>query len=107
MAVEAKIVTADEEKKLPATIAEDGRGGPENHVLLVSFSAQGHINPMLRLGQRLASEGIHAMLAILSSRGLQMSLLNTESLVPSTGSNPACCMPCIIVSSTSSMCFPQ
>nr|BBB21217.1 UDP-glycosyltransferase superfamily protein [Eucalyptus camaldulensis] len=35
----------------------------ENHVLLVAFSSQGHINPMLRLGKRLAAKGIHVTLA--------------------------------------------
>ncbi|KAL3730414.1 hypothetical protein ACJRO7_027432 [Eucalyptus globulus] len=35
----------------------------ENHVLLVAFSSQGHINPMLRLGKRLAARGIHVSLA--------------------------------------------
>ncbi|KAJ4965143.1 hypothetical protein NE237_016992 [Protea cynaroides] len=33
------------------------------HVLLVVFSAQGHINPMLRFGRRLASKGLHVTLA--------------------------------------------
>ncbi|EXC71323.1 Putative UDP-glucose glucosyltransferase [Morus notabilis] len=31
---------------------------PPMHVLLVSFPAQGHINPMLRLGKRLLSKGL-------------------------------------------------
>lgn len=35
----------------------------ENHVLMVSFSAQGHINPMLRLGKLLISKGLHLTLA--------------------------------------------
>lgn len=36
----------------------------EYHVLLVSFSSQGHINPMLRLGKRLLSKGLHVTLAL-------------------------------------------
>ncbi|GKV43192.1 hypothetical protein SLEP1_g50514 [Rubroshorea leprosula] len=36
---------------------------PASQVLLVAFSAQGHINPMLRLGKRLASKGLHVTLA--------------------------------------------
>lgn len=36
----------------------------EIHVLMVSFSAQGHINPMLRLGKRLVSKGLDVTLAL-------------------------------------------
>ncbi|KAB1208444.1 Limonoid UDP-glucosyltransferase [Morella rubra] len=36
----------------------------EIHVLMVSFAAQGHINPLLRLGKRLVSQGLHVSLAI-------------------------------------------
>ncbi|KAK3043201.1 hypothetical protein RJ639_001634 [Escallonia herrerae] len=35
----------------------------ETHVLMVAFSAQGHINPMLRLGKRLVSKGLQVALA--------------------------------------------
>ncbi|CAL0316365.1 unnamed protein product [Lupinus luteus] len=35
----------------------------EVHVLLVAFSAQGHINPLLRLGKSLRSKGLHVSLA--------------------------------------------
>ncbi|XP_061368911.1 UDP-glycosyltransferase 84B1-like [Gastrolobium bilobum] len=35
----------------------------ELHVLLVAFSAQGHINPMLRLGKSLLTRGLHVTLA--------------------------------------------
>ncbi|XP_030472609.2 UDP-glycosyltransferase 84B1-like [Syzygium oleosum] len=35
----------------------------ENHVLLVASSAQGNVNPMVRLGKRLAAKGIHVALA--------------------------------------------
>lgn len=35
----------------------------EIHVLMVSFSAQGHINPLLQLGKRLISKGLHVTLA--------------------------------------------
>ncbi|KAK2664982.1 hypothetical protein Ddye_003556 [Dipteronia dyeriana] len=34
-----------------------------HHVLMVSFSAQGHINPLLKLGIRLVSKGLHVTLA--------------------------------------------
>ncbi|KAK4848053.1 hypothetical protein QYF36_008733 [Acer negundo] len=34
-----------------------------HHVLMVSFSAQGHINPLLKLGKRLVSKGLHVTLA--------------------------------------------
>ncbi|KAJ1402890.1 UDP-glycosyltransferase family, conserved site [Sesbania bispinosa] len=33
------------------------------HVLMVAFSAQGHINPLLRLGKTLLSSGLHVTLA--------------------------------------------
>ena len=36
----------------------------EIHVLMVAFAAQGHINPLLRLGKRLVSKGLHVTLAI-------------------------------------------
>ncbi|XP_068657274.1 UDP-glycosyltransferase 84B2-like [Aristolochia californica] len=35
----------------------------ESHVLLVAFAAQGHINPMLKFGRRLASKGLRVTLA--------------------------------------------
>ncbi|CAI0445674.1 unnamed protein product [Linum tenue] len=35
----------------------------EPHVLMVAFSAQGHLNPMLRLGKRLISHGLHVTIA--------------------------------------------
>ncbi|KAK3001395.1 hypothetical protein RJ639_022326 [Escallonia herrerae] len=35
----------------------------ETNVLMVAFSAQGHINPMLRLGKRLVSKGLQVTLA--------------------------------------------
>ncbi|TKY50967.1 UDP-glycosyltransferase 84B1 [Spatholobus suberectus] len=35
----------------------------ELHVLLVAFSAQGHINPLLRLGKSLLARGLHVTLA--------------------------------------------
>ncbi|KAL5855460.1 hypothetical protein ACOSQ4_005262 [Xanthoceras sorbifolium] len=34
-----------------------------HHVLLVSFSSQGHINPLLRFGKRLVSKGLQVTLA--------------------------------------------
>ncbi|KAK9287523.1 hypothetical protein L1049_015944 [Liquidambar formosana] len=37
--------------------------GKAIHVLMVAFAAQGHINPMLRLGKRLVSKGLHVTLA--------------------------------------------
>ncbi|PNX98116.1 UDP-glycosyltransferase 84B2-like protein [Trifolium pratense] len=36
---------------------------PEIHVLLVAFSAQGHINPLLRLGKSLLTKGFNVTLA--------------------------------------------
>ncbi|XP_027366310.1 UDP-glycosyltransferase 84B1-like [Abrus precatorius] len=42
-------------------MAEDRK--EELHVLLVAFSAQGHINPLLRLGKSLLTRGLHVTLA--------------------------------------------
>lgn len=44
-------------------MALDGENKQTVHVLLVAFAAQGHINPMLRLGKRLASKGLDVTLA--------------------------------------------
>lgn len=44
----------------------------ENHVLLVSVSAQGHINPMVRLGKLLLSKGLHVTLAITETKNEQV-----------------------------------
>ncbi|GMJ12829.1 hypothetical protein like AT2G23210 [Hibiscus trionum] len=38
-------------------------GKEEIHVLMVSLTAQGHLNPMLRLGKRLLDQGLHVTLA--------------------------------------------
>ncbi|XP_011004945.1 PREDICTED: UDP-glycosyltransferase 84B1-like [Populus euphratica] len=35
----------------------------EIHVLMVEFPSQGHLNPMLRLGERLVKKGLHVTLA--------------------------------------------
>ncbi|RDX69856.1 UDP-glycosyltransferase 84B1, partial [Mucuna pruriens] len=42
-------------------MASENKG--ELHVLLVAFSAQGHINPLLRLGKSLLTRGLHVTLA--------------------------------------------
>ncbi|XP_044481053.1 UDP-glycosyltransferase 84B2-like [Mangifera indica] len=53
-----------------------------HHVLLVAFAAQGHINPLLRLGKRLVSKGLHVTLACtgnIQERLLkQVATTNTE-----------------------------
>lgn len=43
--------------------SEDTKIKPEIHVLLVAFSAQGHINPLLRLGKSLLTKGLNVTLA--------------------------------------------
>ncbi|XP_077225198.1 UDP-glycosyltransferase 84B2-like [Tasmannia lanceolata] len=51
------------------------------HVLLVSFAAQGHINPLLKLGNRLVSKGLHVTLAtteILRQRMLDSKITTKE-----------------------------
>ncbi|KAB1227136.1 Cinnamate beta-D-glucosyltransferase [Morella rubra] len=42
------------------------------HVLLVSFPGQGHVNPLLRLGKRLASKGLLVTFSTPESIGKQM-----------------------------------
>ncbi|KAM0025032.1 hypothetical protein Hdeb2414_s0021g00569711 [Helianthus debilis subsp. tardiflorus] len=50
------------------------------NVLLVTLSAQGHLNPILRLGKSLVSKGLHVTLATNSS-----NLQNVSSAPNSTG----------------------
>ncbi|XP_059647833.1 UDP-glycosyltransferase 84B2-like [Cornus florida] len=55
----------------------------EHHVLMVAFSAQGHINPMLRLAKRLLSKGLHVTLAtteIARQRMLSSSATTTTAM---------------------------
>lgn len=46
------------------------------HVFLVSFPGQGHVNPLLRLGKRLASEGLLVTFSAPESFGLEMKKAN-------------------------------
>ncbi|EEF43595.1 gallate 1-beta-glucosyltransferase 84A24 [Ricinus communis] len=50
--------------------------GSPVHVLLVSFPAQGHVNPLLRLGKRLASKGLLVTFAAPEIVGKQMRNAN-------------------------------
>ncbi|KAK4803742.1 hypothetical protein SAY86_003559 [Trapa natans] len=52
--------------------------GPEPlvHVLLVSFPGQGHVNPLLRLGKKLASKGLLVTFTASESIGKQMRKAN-------------------------------
>ncbi|KAK7269885.1 hypothetical protein RIF29_22671 [Crotalaria pallida] len=43
--------------------SSDDNKQEEVHVMLVAFSAQGHINPLLRLGKSLLTKGLHVTLA--------------------------------------------
>ncbi|KAE9611717.1 hypothetical protein Lal_00011459 [Lupinus albus] len=43
--------------------SDNNNNKEEVHVLLVAFSAQGHINPLLRLGKSLLNKGLHVSLA--------------------------------------------
>ncbi|KAI5401185.1 hypothetical protein KIW84_065870, partial [Lathyrus oleraceus] len=47
----------------PTMSSQDQKTKPEIHVLLVAFSAQGHINPLLRLGKSLLTKGLKVTLA--------------------------------------------
>ncbi|KAF2294621.1 hypothetical protein GH714_013819 [Hevea brasiliensis] len=54
------------------------------HVLLVSFPGQGHVNPLLRLGKRLASKGMLVTFSAPEGFGKQMRKANniTDQPVP-------------------------
>ncbi|KAH7518043.1 gallate 1-beta-glucosyltransferase 84A24 [Ziziphus jujuba] len=57
---------------------------PLAHVFLVSFPGQGHVNPLLRLGKRLASKGLLVTFSTTQSVGKQMQKANriTDELSP-------------------------
>ncbi|OMO63270.1 UDP-glucuronosyl/UDP-glucosyltransferase [Corchorus olitorius] len=57
----------------------------EIHVLMVTLPAQGHINPMLRLGKRLLDKGVHVSLATTLFGGHRM--LKASSITSITGPN--------------------
>ncbi|KAJ4967199.1 hypothetical protein NE237_019048 [Protea cynaroides] len=60
-------------------------GGEGVHVLLVVSSAQSHINPMLRLGNRLASKGLHVTLATTDfARHRMLKSLSSNTLSQNT-----------------------
>lgn len=46
------------------------------HVLLVSFPGQGHVNPLLRLGKRLASKGLLVTFSAPETVGREMRKAN-------------------------------
>ncbi|XWS54738.1 hypothetical protein CRYUN_Cryun10bG0114700 [Craigia yunnanensis] len=52
------------------------RSDPLVHVFLVSFPGQGHVNPLLRLGKRLASKGLLVTLSTPESFGKEMTKAN-------------------------------
>ncbi|MCD7472520.1 hypothetical protein HAX54_013778 [Datura stramonium] len=49
---------------------------PSIHVFMVSFPGQGHVNPLLRLGKRLAAKGILVTFSTAESHGAQMRKAN-------------------------------
>ncbi|XP_043709041.1 UDP-glycosyltransferase 84B2-like [Telopea speciosissima] len=59
----------------------------EIHVLMVAFSAQGHINPMLRLGNRLTSKGLHVTLATTDVGRNRMLKSNPSTTTASNDTN--------------------
>ncbi|KAA8536236.1 hypothetical protein F0562_028714 [Nyssa sinensis] len=56
----------------------------EIHVLMVAFSSQGHINPMLRLAKRLISKGLHVTLATTEIAGHRMLKCSSSSSTTTT-----------------------
>ncbi|CAK9181136.1 unnamed protein product [Ilex paraguariensis] len=52
----------------------------ETHVLMVAFGAIGHMNPMIRLGKRLVSKGLHVTFATTEdARGLMLQSSSSSS----------------------------
>ncbi|KAJ1409475.1 UDP-glucuronosyl/UDP-glucosyltransferase [Sesbania bispinosa] len=52
------------------------------HILLVSFPAQGHISPLLRLGKHLAAKGFFVTFSTTESIGKHMEAANTINATP-------------------------
>ncbi|MBN8156990.1 hypothetical protein J0J30_23625, partial [Vibrio vulnificus] len=59
----------------------------ETHILMVAFSAQGHINPLLRLAKRLMSKGIHVSLATTEFARHRMLISSTTTATTNSISN--------------------
>ncbi|KAL6013292.1 hypothetical protein ACLOJK_003784 [Asimina triloba] len=57
-------------------------GGETPHVLLVALAVQSHINPMLCLGKRLASKGLHVTLATTEATRSHMLKANANTPPP-------------------------
>ncbi|KAI5314750.1 hypothetical protein L3X38_043926 [Prunus dulcis] len=53
-----------------------GSETPSTHIFLVCFPAQGHINPMLRLGKRLAAKGMLVTFSTTENYGKEMRKAN-------------------------------
>ncbi|XP_058081514.1 UDP-glycosyltransferase 84B2-like [Magnolia sinica] len=72
-----------------AKAREVAQGGVDAkyHVLLVAFASQGHINPMLKLGKRLASKGLHVTLATTETARHRMVKANITTTATTTN-NP-------------------
>ncbi|CAH9081850.1 unnamed protein product [Cuscuta europaea] len=51
---------------------------PPLHVLMVSFPGQGHVNPLLRLGKRLAGKGLLVSFSAPESVGVEMRKANAK-----------------------------
>ncbi|KAK7321040.1 hypothetical protein VNO77_31151 [Canavalia gladiata] len=52
------------------------------HIMLVSFPAHGHVNPLLRLGKHLASKGCFVTFSTAECFSTQMQATNTSSPTP-------------------------
>lgn len=63
-------------------MGSEGYGGGYLHVFLVSFPGQGHVNPMLRLGKRLASKGLLVTLSAPELIGKEIRRANNISEQP-------------------------
>ncbi|OVA02049.1 UDP-glucuronosyl/UDP-glucosyltransferase [Macleaya cordata] len=61
-----------------------------HHVLLVAFSSQGHLNPMLRLGKLLASKGLHVTLATTEVARQRMLKTTTTTTITTSSNNHIC-----------------
>ncbi|KAL0384262.1 UNVERIFIED_CONTAM: Gallate 1-beta-glucosyltransferase [Sesamum radiatum] len=60
-----------------SSVESNGSLGNNIHIFMVSFPAQGHVNPLLRLAKRLASFGLFVTLSAPEFAGLSIRKANT------------------------------
>ena len=70
----------NEEKKNPLNIINDGHMAKQKpHVLMMPYSGQGHVNPLMNLAKTLASRGV--MVTFINSQFIHGRLMKTQEIV--------------------------